>query len=88
MAHKLGLGTGRTYQPGQMPLPTRPRPGSRTRNQARHQEMSSEANSSNSQLRAAVPPKKARVEEEIQTNDTMEEFTEKGNKLKRMRKSQ
>ena len=35
--------------------------------------MNSEAASSSSQLRAAVPPKRARVEEEIQTNETMQD---------------
>ena len=38
-----------------------------------HQEMNSEAASSSSQLRAAVPPKRARVEEEVQTNETMQD---------------
>ena len=36
--------------------------------------MNSEAASSSSQLRAAVPPKKARVEEEVQTNETMQDL--------------
>ena len=36
--------------------------------------MNSEAASSGSQLRAAVPPKRARVEEEIQTNETMQDL--------------
>ena len=39
-----------------------------------HQEMNSEAASSSSQLRAAVPPKRARVEEEVQTNETMQDL--------------
>ena len=46
-----------------MPLPTRPRPGLRRM----HQEMNSEVASSSSQLRAAGPPKRARVEEKVQT---------------------
>ena len=36
--------------------------------------MNSEAASSSSQLRAAVPPKRARVEEEVQTNETMQDL--------------
>ena len=39
-----------------------------------HQEMNSEAASSSSQLRVAVPPKRARVEEEVQTNETMQDL--------------
>ena len=39
-----------------------------------HQEMNSEAASSSSQLRAAVSPKRARVEEEVQTNETMQDL--------------
>ena len=74
LANEPGLGTSRTYQPGEMPLPTKPRPGLGRR----HQEMNSEAASSISQLRAAVPLKRARVEEEVQTmqdlNATMQEL--------------
>ena len=36
--------------------------------------MNSEAASSSSQLRAAVPPKRARVEEEVQTNEMMHDL--------------
>ena len=36
--------------------------------------MNSEAASSSSQLRAAVPPKRARVEEEVQANETMQDL--------------
>ena len=70
LANEPGLGSARTYQPGEMPLPTKPRPGLRRV----HQEMNSEAASSSSQLRAAVPPKRARVEEEVQTNETMQDL--------------
>ena len=70
MANKPGLGSSRTYEPGEMPLPTKPRPGLRRM----HQEMNSEAASSISQLRAAVPPKRARVEEEVQTYETMQDL--------------
>ena len=55
-----------------MPLPIKPRPDLRRM----HQEMNSEFASSSSQLRAAVPPKRARVEEEVQTNETMQDPNE------------
>ena len=70
LANEPRLGSSRTYQPGEMPLPTKPRPGLRKM----HQERNSEAASSSSQLKAAVPPKRARVEEEVQTNETMQDF--------------
>ena len=73
LANEPGLGSSRTYQPGEMPLPTKPRHGLRRM----HQEMNSEAGSSSSQLRAAVPPKGARVEEDIQTNRTMQTLMER-----------
>ena len=53
-----------------MPLPTKPRPGLRRM----HQEKNSKAASSSSQLRAAVPPKRTRVGEEVQTNETMQDL--------------
>ena len=43
--------------------------------------MNSEAASSNSQLGAAVPPKRARVEEEDQTNETMKDLKETKDEL-------
>ena len=59
-----GLGSSRTYQPGEMPMPSKPQPGlTRT-----HQEMNSEAASSGSPLRAAVQQKRAKVEQNVQTN--------------------
>ena len=67
LANEPRFGSSRTYQPSEMPLPTKPRRGLKKM----HQEMNSEAASSGSQLRAAVPPKRARVEEEVQTNETM-----------------
>ena len=70
LAIEPGMGSSGTYQPGEMPLPTKPRPGLRRM----HQEMNSEAASSSSQLRAAVPPNKARVEEGVQTNETTQDF--------------
>ena len=69
-ANEPGLGSSKTYQPGEMPLPTKPRPALRRM----HPEMNSEAASSTSQLRAPVPPKRARVEEEVQTNETMQDL--------------
>ena len=70
LANELGLGSSRTYQPGEMSLPTKPRPGLRRI----YQELNSVAASSSSQLRAAVPPKRARIEEEVQTNETMQDL--------------
>ena len=70
LANEHGLGSSRTYKPGEIPLPTKPRPGLRKM----HQEMNSEAASSSSQLRAAVPPKRARVEEAVQTCETMQDL--------------
>ena len=70
LANEPGLGSSRTYQPGEMPVPTKLRPGWRRM----HQEMNSEAASSSSQLRAAAQPKRARVEEEVQTNETMQDL--------------
>ena len=70
LANEPGLRSSRNYQPGDMPLPTKLRPGLRTS----HKDMNSEAASSSSQLRAAVPSKRARVEEEVQTNETMQDL--------------
>ena len=72
LANEPGLGSSSAYQPCEMPLPTKPRPGLRRM----HQEMNSEAASSSSQLRAAVPPKRAKVEEGVQTNETMQDLQE------------
>ena len=58
LVNEPGLGSSRTYQPGDMPLPTKPRPGLRRM----HQQMNNEAASSCSQRRAAVPPKRSRLE--------------------------
>ena len=68
MTNEPGLGISRTFQPDEMSLPSKPRPDLRMM----HQEMNSEAASSSSQLRAAVPTKRERVEEEVQTNETMQ----------------
>ena len=70
LANEPGLGSSRTYQPGEMPMPSKPKPGL-TRI---HQEMNSEAASSGSPLRAAVPSKRAKVEQRVQTNQTMQDL--------------
>ena len=82
LANDPGLGSSRTYQPGEMPMPSKPKPGL-TR---MHQEMNSEAASSGSPLRAAVPPKRARVEEEVQTNETMQELNGTIEELEKIRR--
>ena len=64
LANEPGLGSSRTYQPGEMPMPSKPKPGL----MRMHQEMNSEAASSGSPLRAAVQPKK------VQTNQTMQDL--------------
>ena len=51
-----------------------------------HQEMNSETASSSSPLRVAVPPKRARVEEEVQTNETMQDLDEMKDELKTTRR--
>ena len=75
------FGEPRTYQPCEMPLPTTPKPGLRRM----HPKMSSKAASSSSKLRAAVPPKGTRVEEEVQTNETLEDTSEKEDQLERVK---
>ena len=83
LANKPGLESSRTYQPGEMPLPTKTRPGLRRM----HQEINSEAASSSSQPRAAVPPKRARVEEEFQTNETMKNLNKTKDDLERVKET-
>ena len=70
LANDPGLGSSRTYQPGEMPMPSKHKPGL-TR---MHQEMNSEAASSGSPLRASVPPKRAKVGQKVQTNQTMQDL--------------
>ena len=82
LANEPGLGSSRTYQPGEMPMPSKPKPGL-TRI---HQEMNSEAASSGSPLRAAVPPKRAKVGQKVQTNQTMQDLDEMNDKLKSTKK--
>ena len=81
LATEPGLGSSRTYQPGEMPLPPKPRPGLRRM----HQEMNGKGASSNSQPRAAVLPKRARVEEEVQTTETMQDLNGTVQQLERTR---
>ena len=73
LVNEPGLGSSRTYQTGEMPLPFKHRPGLGRM----HQEMNSEAASSSSQLRVAVPPKRARLEEEAQMSETMQDLNER-----------
>ena len=82
LANEPGLGSSRTYQPGEMPLPSKPKPGLRRM----HQEMNSEAASSSSPLRTAVPPKRARLEQGVQTNQTMQDLDGMKDELERTRK--
>ena len=82
LASEPGLGSSRTYQPGEMPMPSKPKPGL-TR---MHQEMNSEAASSGSTLRAAVPPKRAKVGQKVQTNQTMQDLDEMKDELERTKK--
>ena len=65
-----------------MPLPTKPRLGLRRL----HQEINSEASSSSSRLRAAVPPKRAIVEEEVQTNESMQDLNGTIDELEKTRR--
>ena len=48
--------------------------------------MNSEADSSSTQLRAAVPPKRTRVEEEVQTNETMQDLNGTVEELEKTRR--
>ena len=82
LANEPGLGISRTYQPGEMPMPSKPKPGL-TR---MHQEMNSVAASSGSPLRAAVPPKRAKVGQGVQTNQTMQDLDEMNVELKSTKK--
>ena len=82
LANEPGLGSSRTYQPGEMPMPSKPKPGL-TR---MHQEMNSEATSSGSPLRAAVPPKRAKVGQKVQTNQTMQDLDGMKDELERTKK--
>ena len=82
LANEPRLGSSRNYQPGEMPLPYKPTPEV-TR---MHQEMNIEAASSGSPLRAAVPPKRAKVERGVQTNRTMQDLDGMKDGLEKTRK--
>ena len=82
LANEPGLGSSRTYQPAEMPLPSKSKPGL-TR---MHREMNSEAASSGSPLRAAVPPKRAKVEQGVQTNQIMQDLDGMNDELERTRR--
>ena len=82
LANEPGLGNSRTYQTGEMPLPSKPKPGLRIM----HQEINSEAASSSSPLRIAVPPKRERVEQGVQTNQTMQDLDGMKDELEKTRK--
>ena len=81
LAKEPGLGRSRTYQPDEMPLPSKHKPGLRRI----HQEMNSEAASSSSPLRIAVPPKRARVEQGVQRNQTMQDLDGMKDELERIK---
>ena len=82
LANEPGLGSSRTYQPGEMPMPSKPKPGL-TR---MHRETNSEAASSGSPLRAAVPPKRAKAEQKVQTNQTVQDLDGIKDELERTKK--
>ena len=82
LVNEPGLESSRTYHSGEMPMPSKPKPGL-TR---MHQEMNSEAASSGSPLRAAVPPKRAKVEQKVQTNQTMQDLDGMKNELEKTKK--
>ena len=82
LANEPGLGSSRTYQPGEVPLPSKPKLELRRM----HQEMKSEAASSSSPLRIAVPPKRARVEQGVQTNQIMQDLDGMKDELERTRR--
>ena len=82
LAIEPGLGSSRTYHPGEMPLLSKPKPGL-TR---MHYEMNSEAASSGSSLRAAVPPKRAKVEQGVRTNRTIQDLDGIKDELERTRR--
>ena len=63
-------------------MPSKPKPGL-TR---MHQKMNSEAASSGSPLRAAVPPKRAKVEQKVQTNQTMQDLDGRKDELERTKR--
>ena len=83
LANEPGFGSSRTYQPGKMPLPAKPRHGLGRI----HQKMNSEAASSSSQQREAEPSKLMRLEEEVQTNETLKDLSETKEELERVKET-
>ena len=83
VANEPGLEVPGPTNQVKIPLQTKRRTGLRRM----HQEMSSEAASSSSKLRAAVPLKRPIVEEEVQTNETMKDHNETKEELLRMKKT-
>ena len=63
-------------------MPSKPEPGL-TR---MHRETNSEATSSGSPLRAAVPPKRAKVAQKVQTNQTIQDLDEMNDQLRSTKK--
>ena len=82
LANEPGLGSSRTYQPGEIPMPSKPKPGL-TR---MHQEINSEAASSGAPLRAAVPPKRAKKGRKVQTDQTIQDLDGRKYELERTKK--
>ena len=82
LANEPRLGSSKTYQSGEMPMPSKLKPGL-TR---MHQEINSEAASSGSPLRAAVPPKRAKVGQKVQTNQTMQDLDGMKDELERTKR--
>ena len=80
LANEPGLGSSRTYQPGELPMPSKPKPGL-TR---MHRECIE--NASGSPLRAAVPPKRAKVTQKVQTNQTIQDLDEMNDQLRSTKK--
>ena len=83
LANEPGFGSSRTYQPGKMPLPAKPRHGLGRI----HQKMNSEAASSSSQQREAEPSKLVRLEKEVQTNETLKYLSETKEELERVKET-
>ena len=75
LVHEPGLGSLRTYQQVRCLCPP-----------SLSLEMNSEAASSSSQLRVAVPPERAREEEEVQTNETMQDLNGTKDELEKTKK--
>ena len=80
----LGLTNQVRCQPGEMPVLTRMlHLNPRVAALGADREMNSEATSSGSPLRAAVPPKGAKVTQKVQTNQTIQDLDEMNDQLSR-----